>query len=277
MYLLILALVPVVAILIYVYYRDQVEKEPAEVLVKAFVSGAVATVPILLVELLLSRVGSSFGSGTILGTSLYGAFIVAAATEESFKFAALSLTTWRSSHFDHKFDGIVYAVFVSLGFAAVENILFVLQNGSDAAFLRALTAVPAHAAFGIAMGYHYSLAKFFPEQRDRQLIFALGSPLLLHGFYDFCLMSQNPFLLMLFVPYILFILRSAFIKMDIHSDKRTKQVPLILPKVEPASDYARTEQLYNQIAALARLKDEGLISSEEFESKKNDILNRHIT
>jgi RsiW-degrading membrane proteinase PrsW (M82 family) len=148
-----------------------------------------------------------------VGEAAYSAFLVAGTTEEVFKFLALLLLIWRSRHFNEQFDGIVYAVFVSLGFAAVENILYVVSHGYSTAAVRALTAVPAHAIFGITMGYYMGIAHRYKELRSSYLVRSLFVPILLHGIYDFILMLEMNFLLFLFLPYVVWLYISGDRKM----------------------------------------------------------------
>ena len=137
--------------------------------------------------------------------------------EEAFKYLALILLLWRNKNFNEKFDGIVYAVFISLGFAAVENIMYVSRGGMEVAMIRAVTAVPAHALFGIRMGYFLGIARMYPELRKQYLFLAFFYPFLLHGFYDFILMAQVEWLLLLFIPYLLFLYFVGFRKMAVTS------------------------------------------------------------
>lgn len=215
MNLLLLASAPVVIILIYVYIRDKYEKEPLGLLFKTLLAGALTTIPIMLVGIWLSEFLIYF---TGLHAAAYTAFVVAGLNEEFFKFAALVFLIWRNKEFDEKFDGIVYAVFVSLGFALVENIMYVDRYGQEVAFIRALTAVPVHAALGITMGYYFSLAKFLQKRRTINFLTALLMPVLLHGIYDFILMSQHEMYLLIFIPFLLYLLRSGFKKMNELSD-----------------------------------------------------------
>ncbi len=210
MNLLLLATAPVIIILVYIYIRDKYEKEPLGLLLKALLTGALTTIPILLVGTWLSKYLVYF---TGLQVAAYNAFIVAALNEEFFKFAALFFLIWRHKEFDEKFDGIVYAVFVSLGFAWIENIMYVLQYGQDVAYSRAVTAVPIHAILGITMGYYFSMAKFFENRRNINLLLALFMPVLLHGIYDFILMSQHEMYLLIFIPFVFYMWRSGFKKM----------------------------------------------------------------
>ncbi len=220
MNLLLLASAPVIIILVYVYIRDKYQKEPAGLLFKTLLVGALTTIPILLVETWLSKFMVYFSG---LHASAFYAFVVAAFTEEFFKFAALYYLIWRHKEFDEKYDGIVYAVFVSLGFALVENIMYVFQYGHEVAYTRALTAVPVHAILGITMGYYFSLAKFFKKRRTVNFMTALLMPILLHGIYDFILMSQHQMYLLIFIPFLFYLWRSGFKKMkELSDDSRWK-------------------------------------------------------
>ncbi len=199
-----------VIILIYVYVRDKYEREPLGLLLKTLLAGALTTIPIMLVGAWMTKFEVYFSG---LQSAAYNAFIVAALNEEFFKFAALYFIIWRHKEFDEKYDGIVYAVFVSLGFALVENIMYVYQYGQEVAYTRALTAVPVHAILGITMGYYFSSAKFFEKRRTINFISALLMPVLLHGIYDFILMSQHQMYLLIFVPFLFYLWRSGFKKM----------------------------------------------------------------
>lgn len=219
MNLLIVALGPVFVILIYIYIRDKYEKEPWKLLVKTFVAGALITIPIIFVEEILSSFAVDQEG---LWNAAYTAFIVAGFTEELFKYLVVFLFILKNSNFNERFDGIVYAVFVSLGFAAVENILYVYNYGMNTGFLRAITAVPAHAIFGIVMGFYFGKSLF--NSRKKYLFLALFMPILLHGIYDFMIMSGKELLLLLFIPYIIYMWINGFKKMNYLSNKsRFKQ------------------------------------------------------
>jgi len=211
MNLLFVALAPVFIILLYVYFRDKYEKEPIGLLIRALVIGAVLSVPVIFVERILALPALVMGH---LASITWISFVVAGLTEEGFKFLAFYLIIWRNVNFNEKFDGIVYAVFIAMGFAGIENLMYVSQGGLQVGLTRALTAVPAHALFGIVMGYHLGLAKFYPAVRSRHIFQAVFYPVLLHGFYDFCLMSKSQFLLIVFVPYIMLLWINASRKMD---------------------------------------------------------------
>ncbi len=214
MYLLLLALAPAIILMMYVYFRDKYEKEPIKLILKGIFFGAIIIFPVGLIENYIL----SFGTGLAkIPKAAFDGFLVAGATEEIFKFLVVFILFWRNSNFNEKFDGIVYAVSVSLGFAAIENLFYVFSNNSmQVGLLRAFTAVPGHTIFGIVMGFYLGLARFSVQHRSKWLLMALLIPWLLHGTYDFMLMSGHPVLLLLFIPFLVFMYR--------HGLKRMKEL-----------------------------------------------------
>ena len=215
MAVLLASLAPVFIILFYIYFRDKYDKEPLGLLLKALLLGIVVVIPVIFIERLLMNM---MPQSNKVAAAFYHAFIVAGSTEELFKFLALYLLVWKSPSFNEKFDGIVYAVFVSLGFAGVENVLYVMDGGMQTALTRALTAVPAHAIFGITMGYYLGIAHMYKELQGPYLARALLVPILLHGIYDFILMVEVGWLLLLFIPYVIALYIMGMKKMKEHSD-----------------------------------------------------------
>jgi len=211
-----IAVAPVLIILFYVYLRDKHEKEPFRMMVLAVVAGCIITLPVIYVERFISMGSMAFPG---YWNAAYTAFLEAALTEELFKFLAFMLLIWGNRNFNEKFDGIVYAVFISLGFALVENLLYVFSHGFNVGVLRAGTAVPAHALFGVAMGYQLGMAKFYPKVRVLRLMLALIWPILLHGIYDFILMSGHELYILLFIPYLVFLWIFGFRRMKNLSDR----------------------------------------------------------
>lgn len=210
MNLLILSLAPVVIIAAYIYFRDKYEKEPVRLLIFALLAGAVSVIPILLVESFLSTFSTLFPHYL---AAAWKAFVVAAFSEEGFKYIALYLLIWKSPEFNEKFDGIVYATYVSLGFAAVENVLYVMEGGMSTGLSRALTAVPAHAIFGITMGFFFGLARFYPRQQKQLKMKALFIPMLLHGIYDFILFTELAWLTIFFLGFVVYLYISGLKRM----------------------------------------------------------------
>lgn len=213
--LLLLALAPVFVLLAYIWLRDKYEKEPWSMLIKALLLGALSVIPIMFLENLLMSFIDLFSGYT---RAFYNAFVVAAFSEELFKFLFLYALIWKSREFNEKFDGIVYAVFISLGFAGVENIMYVFRYGHETGIVRALTAVPAHFLFGVTMGYFVGMARFYSKRRTVLIRSALLVPMLLHGFYDFILMAQHQILLLAFIPFIVWMWFQGQKRMKLLSD-----------------------------------------------------------
>lgn len=212
---LLLSLAPVFILLAYVYFRDKYEKEPIGLIVRGLVAGAFIILPVALVEKGLILL---FPSLTTLSNAFFQGYVVAGATEELFKFAAVYLLFWRNQNFNEKFDGIVYAVAVSLGFAAIENIMYVYRGSMEVGIGRAFTAVPAHTLFGVIMGYYLGLAKFVPELKTNLLWKAILFPWFFHGTYDFLILSGKPLLMVGFIPLLFFLWRTGLRRMKFLSD-----------------------------------------------------------
>lgn len=183
------AILPVLVLLWFVYRKDRISHEPFGKLLLTFFVGCLSVVPAAITEMFLS----AWAPQTPVLNGLYTGYAVAGFSEELWKLLLLMLVIWRSRHFDEYYDGIVYACFLSLGFACVENIQYVM-GGSDpigTALMRGVLAVPAHFLFAVTMGYYLSLAKFDPAHRPTHLLKALVFPVLLHGTYDSLLMVSS--------------------------------------------------------------------------------------
>ncbi len=213
------AIAPVIIILAYIYFRDKYEKEPIKLLVIALISGMLTVIPVLFVEGFIVDIGEHFDFSQRVW-AFYTAFGVAAFSEEAFKFIAFLLIIWRSKEYNERFDGIVYAVFISLGFAFVENVKYLMSYGTEIAFMRGILAVPAHALFGVTMGYYFSLSKFSVLKKDKNKFFAFAIifPIILHGSYDFILMADEPMGMLAFIPFIIYLWKTGFKRMHILSE-----------------------------------------------------------
>ena len=179
------------------------------------VRGVIATVFAMLTEWIGEFVLSSFvQEGTVLYNFLLY-FIVVAVSEEGFKYLLMKQRTWKEPEFNFQFDGVVYAVFVSLGFALWENISYVLMYGFGTALIRAVTAVPGHACFGVFMGAWYGLAKKYESygmhsQSKTCRVVALLSSIVLHGCYDFTASIENQNYAWIFVAFVVVMFIVAF-------------------------------------------------------------------
>lgn len=216
--LLLISVAPVFIILAYVYYRDIYEKEPLTLLLEGLLAGGVVVLPIIYFEQIIEQMGANMAH---LPHAAWTAFMVAALVEESFKYFAVYVLIWKNPNFNENFDGIVYAVFVSLGFALVENISYVFGDvdGLKVGFIRAFTAVPAHAMFGVMMGFWLGRAKFTPSKRKKYMMLAFAYPFLFHGIYDFILMSEMKILLTLFIPLIVYMVYRSRKRIKHHENK----------------------------------------------------------
>ena len=232
--LLAAAVLPAAFLLYRVYKMDTIEKEPWAILRKLLLWGALSGIPAALVESLLTGVVQNLlEEGTLLYNFVFG-FIVAALVEESFKFFFLYKFTFKSPHFNYRFDGVVYAVFVSMGFAILENILYVFQGGLGVAISRALLALPLHAACGVYMGIAYGQQKvnslYKPASFGSVVRACLPVPILIHGFYDSCAFSAEkyPIFLLVFVVFVIlvFILTLRQLKKASQTDAPVGEVTL---------------------------------------------------
>ena len=195
--MLIAALLPAILLLFYIWKKDP-QPEPTSWLAKAVLWGVVICIPVAIIELGIEALlfGIDGEPTSHIGTTA-DAFIVAALPEESFKLLALWLVLRKNPFFDEHFDGIVYAVFIGLSFATIENVGYVFSEEEwvTVAITRALLAVPGHYAFAVIMGYYYSIYHFV-DHSPRAAANVLLIPVLFHGVYDALAMSgaANPFL-----------------------------------------------------------------------------------
>jgi len=206
---IIAAVLPAIILLRYVYRHDRVEKEPAGLLVSLILLGIFAALCSGLLEQIGQTALNLLVDPESPGYTLLLAFVVVAMVEEGMKFWLLKKRTWYHPAFNYRFDGIVYAVFVSLGFAAYENVLYVLQYGLSVALPRALLAVPGHMSFAVCMGIFYGHAKCRWERGDDvgtwvNLGIGYVGAVALHGFYDACAMIGTSLSTGLFVVFVIF-------------------------------------------------------------------------
>lgn len=210
-FLLTAAVVPAAILLWYVYKADPVEKEPTGLLARLLGLGALSCIPAIALETFGMNVLMGGQEASTLPQLLLENFIVIALSEELCKFFVLRLKTWRHPAFDYVFDGVVYGVFVSLGFAILENIGYVLEFGMATALVRAFTAIPGHAIFGVFMGCFYGLARREEQlgQHGRKLLYlvaAVAVPVFCHGLYDFAASVDSPAATMLFFGFLIAIM-----------------------------------------------------------------------
>ena len=191
--LITLSQAPIVFLFFYVYFQDKHGYEPLGLLLRSLAAGAISFAAAFALEWVFLNLNHSvLGPGDL--TTAVDAIILVALIEEGVKFIALYLAVFRNPDFNEPYDGIMYAVAVSLGFAAVENLGYCLDRGLPTAVFRVFTAVPMHAMAGVLMGYYVGLAKFNRPHRDRLLAPGLIAAAIGHGLYDYFLLLPNPVL-----------------------------------------------------------------------------------
>ena len=206
MLLLFLAVLPSALLVIYIYRKDTIEKEPLSLLWSLFGLGALTVVSAIVIGGLGEALFEDIVEPDSMEWLLIDNFLLTALVEEGGKYFVLKRKTWRSPEFNYIFDAVVYAVVVSLGFATVENILYVIDSDIETAVMRAIFSVPGHAINGVFMGYFYGLAKRYDLAGKRgpckrNLRRALWTPVLIHGFYDLCLSTEDETFLMIFFAF----------------------------------------------------------------------------
>ncbi len=234
------ALLPAVALCIFVFVKDRVEKEPIGLLFGLLALGVVICFPASEIEgILISFIRSIFepfayveNGEMYLPTVAYHLYLICenfigiALVEEGLKFVVLFFVTSTNKNFNSVFDGLIYAVFVSLGFAAFENVLYVLEYGWMNAVMRGILSVPGHMFFAVIMGYYYSFSHmvekahgieqalkkegFIPKgivefSGTRFLALAVLMPVLAHGFYDYCCTANEIWATIALYAFVLFL------------------------------------------------------------------------
>lgn len=247
--LLAVALLPAIILCVYIYQKDRVEKEPLGLLLTLLLLGALCCYPASLLEQWIGGMIDGIFGDTLKAIhhgykvnafsyylyQFFSYFIGVALVEEGLKFFVLTYATRNNENFDSFFDGIIYAVFVSLGFAALENVLYAFSFGLETAFLRAVTAVPGHMFFAVLMGYHYSfwhLTDCARETEDRlkqqgilttskapfdsknSRIKCLLVPVLAHGLYDFFCVVNTDWAFLGLIAFLIFMYVHCFWKVQ---------------------------------------------------------------
>ncbi|NLI97683.1 PrsW family intramembrane metalloprotease [bacterium] len=196
-----LALGPVVAIFFFFRIKDRYDKEPFRRLILTAGIGALSAIPVVIVEMLWGHTLLDASSLSIQELS-FMAFVEIGITEEFFKAVAFFSTAYWSKHMNEPYDGLIYSVSAALGFAAVENVLYVISGGILTAVVRAITAVPAHAMFGTFIGYFAGRAKFskHPALKPILILFGFTISVFAHGLYDLIALWPEPLTWLWLIP-----------------------------------------------------------------------------
>ena len=200
-----LALIPVIILIIFLIAVDRHDREPVRLLTKVFLFGMLASIPVLVIQSLLVE----FNVFTGLFGIIFQSFIVAGLTEEYLKRKVVLKFAFRHPAFNEKMDGIIYCAFAALGFAAIENILYLFKffpSDPSVALYRGIFSVPGHMLFAMTMGYYLALSKYAdnPGSARKYYTKSLIYPVILHGTFNFILYTGVS-LLFVFIPFIIFL------------------------------------------------------------------------
>ena len=222
--LALIAILPVVLIGFYIYQKDR-EKESKKLLLKLLLWGMLSCIPAIILELVIQYKCFPDEASMSLQTKFIYVFFDIALVEEFCKWFFVYKKTYHSQEFNHIYDAVVYSVFVALGFALLENICYIfLSGGITTAMLRAITAVPGHAIYGIIMGDYLGLAKQYELIGENitskfYLVVSIIIPAFAHTIYDYCILTGKTSLLFVFIAFLIYLY--------IYSIKRVKKLSSI--------------------------------------------------
>lgn len=226
-----LAILPIILLGCYVYKKDK-NREPVRILIKLFCGGLLAAILTVIVTYVIQKYFPYFNGDyenfSSVGIFIYSFFIVAL-VEEVCKWIMLYLFSYHDKDFDELYDMIVYAVFVALGFAWIENLLYVYDGGVTTAIMRIFLAVPSHVSMGIFMGYFLSMAKLADinnktSMKKKYIILSIVVPFIVHGIYDYCLFTANVLYIFVFLVFIVVLYIKAYKKIKFLSSLKTNLI-----------------------------------------------------
>ncbi|WP_217585415.1 glutamic-type intramembrane protease PrsW [Lentibacillus saliphilus] len=189
------SLAPAIALMSFFYLKDKYA-EPLPLIIKMFLWGVLVVFPIMFLQYAIGQEGW-------VENEFFQSFIVASFSEEFFKWFIFMYMIYHHAEFDTHYDGIVYAVAISLGFATFENVLYLMTNGIEYAVTRALFPVSSHALFGVIMGYYFGKAKMNATYKKSHITMALLFPFILHGTYNYILKASASNWVFILVPFML--------------------------------------------------------------------------
>ena len=244
LFYLAIAILPAIFFMIYIYRNDDKEKEPPLLLLKCIIGGLLSVPIAIILEMIAESVVIYLLENVVSATRVnYGVLtaIFVGLIEEGAKFFFLYKFTWKDKAFNYRFDGIVYAVFVSLGFAALENIFYVFNYGTGVALQRALLTIPGHMSFAVYMGLYYGHAKVSeavnnPDAKSLNLKAAYAFAVLLHTIFDATLMVESDIGLIIF--FIFVIILDIVVYRTIRFESKN-DIPIVPPTEEDI--YAETQ------------------------------------
>ena len=231
--LIIVSILPAIIIGFYAYKIDK-RKEPIPLLLLMFFMGVTSSIAVLGISTVLEFINPAFAKSTDSMNFLelfVKVFFEIAFVEEICKWTVIYLLGYKNKEYDESYDIIVYAIFVALGFASLENLIYVLNaNSVHLAFQRGLFAIPGHVAYGIFMSYYLTVAKIHNVRRDNLEFMALVKsiliPVIIHGIYDFCVFTNNTLFTVLFYIFVVVLFAISFLKLRnlANSNANMKQI-----------------------------------------------------
>lgn len=222
-----IAVLPSIILGFFVYKKDILEKEPIGLILKLFLLGSSTILPAVILENIMTSLLPETPNQILNYFTL--SFFGIALIEELLKAAIVYEIAWKNKNFNHIYDGIVYCVFASLGFATLENILYVFTYGNITGILRAIVSVPGHAFFGVTMGYYMGFAKYNEHivnkpKKVKNIILSLTLPVIFHGLFDFLLLTNNEIMIIIFFIFVLVLYIISYLKI-----KKLSRVMNMLP------------------------------------------------
>ncbi|MGP4060107.1 glutamic-type intramembrane protease PrsW [Halobacillus sp. H74] len=209
------AISPAVAIMTFIYLSKRIELEPFPLIIRMFIIGVIMVFPIMFIQY-------AFEVENIFQHPLLKSFFLVGLMEEFFKWFFIVFVAYRHSDFDHHYDGIIYAVAVSLGFATIENVIYLFYNGIEIAMLRAIFPVSSHGLFGIIMGFYLGKAKFTTVRSKICMAFALFIPVALHTLYDYIITVNESTWMYWITPFMIILWIIGFRKIKIANQHHEK-------------------------------------------------------
>lgn len=202
------AIAPGLALFSYFYLRNQMATEPRKTLLQSFIFGALITFPIMFIQYVIQAEGT-------IKNQYISDVLFSSGIEEFFKWLVIFVVIFRHIEFDDPYDGILYGAGVSLGFATVENVLYLLSFGINTAFLRAILPVSSHALFGVVMGYYFGKSKFAKNDKQTEyLLLSFLTPVTLHLIYNSILTFEG-YWVYLIAPFMFYLWWTALKKVKL--------------------------------------------------------------
>ncbi|MEQ6376212.1 glutamic-type intramembrane protease PrsW [Bacillaceae bacterium S4-13-58] len=215
--LLAVSIAPGFALLSFFYLKERLSSEPIGFVLRCFIFGALLVFPIMFIQYVfkVENIGQS---------PFFSSFVLSGLLEEFFKWFIFLYTVYKHTSFDKPYDGIVYGVAISLGFATVENLLYLLANGVNFAIGRAIFPVSSHALLGVILGFYMGKAKFMSQQSARKWIgYSLLIPVILHGSYDLVLEIIKENWMLALTPFMIYLWWIALRKVKIANSSNILQ------------------------------------------------------